>query len=351
MKSTFRIAGKLLKVSLLEKNNSFWVILYPMLLMTFIYLGFSGIKSGEFEGVRLGVSPGNEITAVLNQIEIVHYQEMPENQAKEELEKDKIDAYIQPDLNLLIKSGGAPQAIAQSIVTEYKQTKALGLKALLVLGERGKLYSRSSVDDDILSTFFYNIVGMFSLYGYFVSTYYTGYYKADTSYLAQRHCFSPMSKFKGVMAGILASMATIILSMTLLLCLSQFVLKINLIRRFWPSMAILSGGMVFGICAGMFVGALKLKEWVKTFIGIGGSLILAFLSGLMNDGVRNAILRTAPIVLKLNPVYLLMNGFYRVNVLGYVHEGLSVLITLAVYSALFTIGAVLILRKNSFKEI
>lgn len=351
MKGTFRLARYYFIAGIREKNMSFWVMFYPMLLLLFMYLGLSNLKAGSEDFLKLGIAKSNPSVLILEQIDAVKLDFMSEEDAKQALEDKKIHAYILDDNNVLVTKQDLFQDVAKDIMNQLEQYKKLGLKNAALLKLKGPLYEQENKVENQLSVYFYSTVALFTIYGYFASWVYVSLFQANQSTLAQRNCIAPVSKAKGVAAGFLASLLVITISMVMLFTLTEAVLKLGLIKN-WPASALLTfGAMIFGICWGMAFGAFNLPEWSKTIIGIAGSIFMALISGMMSADLRNFITLHAPWIHRLNPVSLIAEGYYRINVLGNPEYGLRSLITLGIYSLLFFAAAVFALRRNSYKEL
>lgn len=351
MKGLFRMTLVFLKAGIREKNMSFWVLLFPQLLLLFMYMGLSGFRDSGGIALKAGVAAENPYYVILEQIDVIDLHEMNEQEAPAALEAGEIDGFVRDDLDVLINKNGTNQQILRGLMTDVKQFSALGPRAMKLINYKDGLASEKARTEDQFSIYFYSILAMFTLYGYYCSAEYTSLFQANQSTLAQRHAVSPIPKAKGVLAGFLASLVTISLSMAVMLFLTEVVLKLHLMLRWGPSLLLILGGMLFGIAWGLPFGAAKLPEWLRILSGTILTLLMAMLSGMMSMSIRQWVMLYAPWLHKINPVSLLCEGFYSVNILGRTETGLINLGILAGYALLLTLIAIALLRRQSYKEL
>ena len=82
------------------------------------------------------------------------------------------------------------------------------------------------------------------------------------------------------------------------------------------TLAVLLIANIFGATYGIFIGSLPFgDENGKTMFCIFSSLGLAFLSGMMSPAVKLGIDKHIPLLNKINPIGLLTDNLYNVNIL------------------------------------
>lgn len=333
-------------------NMSFWVIIYPLLLMILMYLPLSGIEQSKAIDLQVGMAENNPYMAVFDEIDVVDVTITDRAAGEKLVEDEKLTAYITDEGDIVGKYGTNNDiTIVRDIMSQIKRVGKLGPQAAAFARLDKPLAENVNAPSRELSIYFYNIVAMFSLYGYFVSSEYTSLFQANQNALAARNSISPSSKWKGLAASVLASFFVITVSMILLLILSEVILKLNLIVHWGPSLLLLLAGMIFGIAWGLPFGAANIPEWSKILVGIAGSLFMSMLSGMMSMDLRQYFLLNAPLVLKLNPVSQLTEGFYRINVMNQTGRAFEVLGVLAAYAVIFIGITLLLFRKQTYKSL
>lgn len=367
-----------------EGSSIFWVLLYPIILTTLIFQLFAGNNFDKIPDVKLGVPTGSEWVQTLNEVNVLKTVPLDPASASEALSSGKIDAYWDGGSELEIKNRDINQDMIWSILDEVRLWKnfgdrmakkaiasgqtsfsipghgAVSLKELQknpqILGAQiphfDTLAKQTETTNNTRAVYFYALLAMFSLYGYYNASDHTIVYRANSSPLAIRTCVSPVPRLKGLLSGMAATFLFSTAAMAILVFYMEVVLKLNVIRE-WPvSILLLVMGMLFGIAAGMLVGSFRVQEWLRVMIGTVGTLLMAVLAGMMNVDVRNSLEISAPIVNRLNPVGLLSETFYSVNQIRVnMHEVLLAVGTLAIYIVLALAIAATQLGRRAYKEL
>ncbi len=351
MKDILRMARVFVLSGIREKNMSFWVLIFPQILMIFMYLSLAGLREEKQITLYAGINADNPYRVILEEIDGLELELIEEDAVPEALEAEEIDAFIKDDLDVYAGRDDFKQQMILGITNDIKQLSALGPKAAKLQDYPDGLSRETAKTEDKFSIYFYSVVAMFSLYGYYCSSEYTALFQANQSTLAQRHAVSPIPKVRGVLAGFLASFFIMTLSMAILLFLSECILKIGLFSYWGPSLLLILGGMLFGIAWGLPFGAANIPEWLRIMIGIALTLLMAVLSGMMNVEVRQQVMLYAPWLHKINPVSLLCEGLYEINVLNRRWAAFSHLGILALYAVLLTGLAVVLLRRQRYRQL
>lgn len=93
--------------------------------------------------------------------------------------------------------------------------------------------------------------------------------------------------------------------------------KINIITNLPLTLLIMLSGNLLGISLGLLISITnKFNIDVKTTVGVIGFLLLSFLSGMMGVEVKAFIIENMPILSKINPVSLSMDGLFYANILN-----------------------------------
>jgi ABC-2 type transport system permease protein len=107
-------------------------------------------------------------------------------------------------------------------------------------------------------------------------------------------------------------------------------------------------GNLFGVSLGVFIGVSNKKSGnVKTLISIALTLFLSFLSGMMGPDIKVIIDMKFPILGKINPISIITDNLYRVNLLDSTKSVGEGIFLLSVYSiVLISISYVFLRRRN-----
>ena len=111
-------------------------------------------------------------------------------------------------------------------------------------------------------------------------------------------------------------------------------------------------GSLIGVSMGIFVGSLgKMKEGIKIGIILGISMVCSFLSGLMNNTMKDLVEKNAPFLNRINPAALISDAFYCINVYNDPARYYRNVLTLAGMSAALVFASFLLIRRNRYDSI
>ena len=111
-------------------------------------------------------------------------------------------------------------------------------------------------------------------------------------------------------------------------------------------------GSLIGVSIGIFVGSLgKMKEGGKIGIILGFSMVCSFLSGLMNNTMKDIVERNAPFINRINPAALISDAFYCINVYDDSARYYRNLITLTIMSIILIGISFFMVRRERYDSI
>ena len=132
----------------------------------------------------------------------------------------------------------------------------------------------------------------------------------------------------------------------------RFILRIDLGRNLplLYAAAILSGCL--GVTLGFFIGSIgRLKHEAKSAISLSVSLFLCFLSGLMVGNMKAILVEKAPWVNKINPVAVMSDSYYCLNMYSDYRRFLEKIVVMLIYVAVFTMLGILFTRRKKYASI
>lgn len=330
---------------------TFWGLLYPIILAGFFYTAFSGITNPEIEVLSVGIAKENPMSYILSSIDILNVVEISEEDISKKLEDEEIDAYVREDLSLVVDKAGLNQTIIKGIVDEINQTISLNepMEAFDFTADyvKGKNQEANSI-----LIIFYSLIAMVSTYGVFPGIETVNLSQANLSNIGARINITPIKKSTLLTSGVIVGLTINLLSNLLLLLFLQYVLKLDLVRNIWYSSIFIFLGNLFGISLGIFIGSSNKKSpGVKTMISIMATMFLSFLSGLMSPDIKVLIDKNIPILSKMNPIAIVTNSLYRINLLGSTDNLGEGMILLIAYSLLLMGISYLFLRRSQYDSI
>lgn len=329
----------------------FWSLLYPLILVTFFHMALGGIGNREFEDINIGLEKENPIYYILENIEGVNLVDISQEDAKFNLNEKNIDGFVDKDLNILVSDSGINQTIIKEIVEQIKQINYLNKPGENYDFTVNYIESQEQEAKGILVAF-YSLIAMVSTYGVFLGIETVSLAQANLTNVGARLNMTPLRKKNFLLAGILVALCLNLLSNGILLLFIKYVLKLSLFTEIKYSLLLIILGNLFGVSLGIFIGASnKQSIGVKNMICIIMTLVLSFLSGMMSPDIKIMLDKNIPILGKINPIAIISNNLYRVNLLGTSKNIGSEIPILISYSMVLIVGSYMFLRRRDYDSI
>lgn len=371
----------LIKYNLLVKvknfATTFWPLVFPLLLGTMFYFAFGNINDADFETVQVGIvkekEPDTLFLMFLDQVEnngnhLISTQEFSESDALSRLENEQISGiyYVGKSPSLTVVANGIPQSILQSVLSSYEtgkntiqqivRTHPSGLwKGIRQMLNQQEAIIQVSLGGHTINgsvQFFYALIAMTCLYGCFIGFGSAITLQANLTALAARRCVTPTHKLSLILSEQIASFLLGYFDVIVLLIYLRYILKLDFQGKLGPMLLISFFGSLIGVSIGFFVGSLgKMKEGVKIGIILGFSMVCSFLSGLMNNTMKDLVEKNAPFVNRINPAALISDAFYCINVYDDLGRYYRNLIILAAMSVILVTASFLLIRRESYDSI
>lgn len=334
-----------------DMSFTFWGLMYPIILAGFFYVAFSGLIDIKIEAINIGIEKENQIYHILENIEILNVVEVHENNIEENLKSGRIDGYIGENLNLVVDGSGLNQTIIKGVLDQIIQTIALDEPIQNLDFEINYLSGKTQMSNAML-IIFYSLIAMVSTYGVFTGIETVNTAQANLTDIGARISTTPIKKSTFLISGVIVGLSINIFANILLLLFLQFVLKMNLFRNIWHSSIFILLGNIFGVSLGIFIGSSNKKSpGAKVMFSIVITLFLSFLSGMMSPEIKILIDKNAPILSKINPISIITNSLYKINLLGNTKNLSQGAILLALYSLLLIITSYFFLRGDQYDSI
>ena len=351
MKDLIRSAIYQGKNTFRDMSFTFWGLMYPIILAGFFYVAFSGITNMELETINIGIEETNPVAGILEEIDVVNIVILDKEQVSSSLESETIDGFIKEDLNIIVLKSGLNQTVIKGISDQIVQTMALGESARNIDFQVDYLESKTQQANGLL-VIFYSLIAMVSTYGVFAGIETVVLSQANLSNLGARINTTPIKKSTLLISGMIVGLLINMGANVLLFLFLQYVLKLNLFTNFAYSILFIVLGNIFGISLGLFIGSSnKRSPGVKTMISIIVTLFLSFLSGLMNPGIKVLTEKNAPMLSRLNPIAIITNSLYKINLLENTKNLMPGMIVLLVYSIILMTISYLFLRRSQYDSI
>lgn len=373
-----------LKCILRDKQTMFWTLIFPILLATLFNMAFSNLSNAEnFSEIKVGIVNDEEykkstefikaIESVSNsnsssQINLFDVEYITKEEAQELLDDSKIEGciYIKDGINLVVKETGINKTIIKSFLDDFKQTTSTVTRIIssnpsvvekVVSGiSRREDFLRevpiSTTAPDTVVNYFYSLIAMACLYGSFCGLKEVTALQANLSSQGARLNMAPTHKMKVFLSSVAAATTVQLGVIFILLGYLTFGLKISFGNQFgYIALTCLVGtitGVTFGTCVASVV---KKGEGIKVAILISLSMIMSFLSGMMQDKIKYIVTEKSPIVGYLNPANLITDSFYSLYYYNTHTQFFTNITLLCLFSVVFSIITYLVIRRQKYASL
>ncbi len=369
-----------------QKEELFWVLLFPMILGTMFYVAFGNLNNTteNFHTIPVAVciedeAAGKPFLEVMDALSedgdtpLVSVTETDWEDAMKRLEEDEVRGIFQVGEEVTLSCAQAQnnnanatlsieQSILEAVLREYKANMAAILEIMEKKPEKlteavslissqasyGKELSLTPGNMDAIIQYYFNLIAMACLFTSFAGAYVAINNQANLSALGARKCVSPMGKFLSVTAQLLSCLLVQFISVAVNVLYLFYVIKVDFGTAL-PNLLFTSFiGCIMGVSFGFFIGCIgRLSENVKMGIMIASSMLCCFLSGLMIGNMRVVIEDFCPFINDVNPAVLISDSFLTLNIYGFGERYGANLAFLLLFAVFFvTAGCLMIRRKN-----
>ena len=339
------------KNTIRDYSFTFWVMVYPLVLAMFFNIAFRGILDMKLENINVGIVDENPIEQILEEIEFINIYKIEDKEIKEKLENEEIHGFIDEDLNLLVKKSGINQTIIKEILDQIKQMYKLNRPIENYDFEVNYIVDRNQKANSIIIVF-YTLIAMASTYGINIGVTTVSLTQANLSNIGARISITPLKKKSFLAAGVIVALFLNLLANGALLLFTKYVLKIELLKDLKSSLILILMGNLFGVSLGVFIGASNKKSMnEKILIGVATTLFLSFLSGMMGPWIKMLIDQNVPILARINPISIISNNLYRMNLLDSTKTLREGIILLLGYCVILISASYVFLRGKSYDSL
>lgn len=361
-----------------QKDNIFWLLVFPIILGTFFNLAFGNLYEAEemFSEISVAVvetKTDENFKTVMNQLSegdspLFKVQYTDNEKARTLLETNEIRGiiYVGGKITLSVTGTGTEQTIIKSFLQQYETQKTIITDIAMtnpaaIQSVIDNLSAEISVNEDIklsdnkldpYAQYFYNLIAMVALLGTTSGLFISITNQGNLSQIGARKCISPTPKLKSTIASLLASylvhMFCVFVSITFVI----FILGKNMGNNI--GIIYLSGAVsaLTGLSLGFLLGSIgRMSQGVKLAICTGGSMFLCFLSGLMVGNMKAVVNSFCPLINKINPAAVMSDLFFCLSAFDDNARYMENLITLLIMSVIFIAGGFLLIRRKKYASI
>lgn len=362
------------------KEVIFWTLAFPILLSIFFSLAFANLDSTEvFEPFSAAVvnnenyASNTNFKTVLKEVStgegrLMNLREVTKTEAEELLNNGEISGYMESgdQIRLYVNASGINQNILRLFLDNYNQTfftvesilkeNPQKAQSLMAAVSETKQYTKEAVSENAppsqILNYFYSLIAMSCLYGFFFGSDEVTDIQANISARAARINVAPVHKMKAFLSSMAASFLIHLMSMGALLLFMNLVLKIDFGNRVEYIILTTIMGSMTGLAFGAFVSAIvKKSENLKVAIALSVTMTGSFLAGMMYAEMKYVIISKVPILAYINPVNLITDAFYTLYYYPDLNRYFLNIFLLLILSVAFSIGTYLILRRRRYASI
>lgn len=334
----FRLYKTRLKCLFRNKESMFWSYMFPIILASCFYFGFSNIWSAEsFDTVPIAYDNEGAETDFLKEIissyEISSGKPMfditycDKAEARKLLDNKEIEAYIvgSEDPVLYLNENGMNETIVKAFLDNYRR---MSVTIETILKENPNAMKEGLLDDvmqfdqyaeevkneknpDNILIYFYALMAYTCIFAANWGLDEVINIQADLSGRGARVSISPMNKMKLFFCNLSAAFTAHLGSLILLFIYMYFIMKVdfgdNLLYLILTCLLGSLNGLTLGAAIGVWVKKkAEVKEAVLLVIVLGGG----FLSGMMVAQIKYMIADKFPLLGYINPVNLVTDAMY-----------------------------------------
>ena len=287
----------------------------------------------------------------MESIDVINVKTVSEENIVKSLADSEIDGYIKDDFSLIVDRSGLNQTVIKGILDEMNQTIVLNEPMENIDFTINYVEGTTQKANGIL-IIFYSLIAMVSTYGVFPGIETVNLSQANLSNIGARINVTPIKKSTLLISGMIVGLLLNLFSNILLIIFLKYVLKLELFTNLYYNIVFIGLGNLFGISLGIFIGSSNKKNaGVKTMMSIAITMFLSFLSGLYSADIKVLIDDKFPILSKLNPIAIISNSLYRINLLDNTNNLTQGILILLFYSVTLMFISFLFLRRRQYDSI
>jgi ABC-2 type transport system permease protein len=371
-----------IKCLLRDKQLIFWTLMFPIVLASLFKVAFSNLSTGEmFKTIDIAVVnseyyEGNVgFKGAIAQVskdsgdKLFNVTFTSEKNAEELLKNSKISGYIylNPEVNLVVKSEGLNQTVIKTFLDDYKSSASTIASIIAASPEADhdklvkdattfkqytKEISTPKGQPNTTLNYYYALIAMTCLYGGLLGLKEITDIQGDLSKRAARINMAPVHKMKMFIYSLCAAFLIQFTAILILLGYLHYALKIDFGNELSYILLLCFVGCATGISFGTTVSALiKKSEGIKIAILIGTTMTGSFLAGLNYASIKYLVEKSIPILAYINPVALITDGFYSLYYYNN-HQRFFVNISILTFlSIVFCLMTYFIIRRQKYASI
>lgn len=329
-----------------DRMTIFWMIVFPIFLMTILISALP--KSDKDIVIGVGISPEHPMAEHL--FSNGYFEITKTNEYKEKLKKGMIDGYIDRDGKAFFSDEGfkqkAVKSFADALVRSAKDPEA----AQKVMGQR--FIKTQSETVSYKASFFFSLVAMLSYMAAYSGVSAVESIQANITPHALRFLISPVGKLKAILEGFVVAMVLQLLNLTIMILYAKYVLGETFVENYTGTYVVFLVASAFSYALGLMTVYLgPVSSNVRGAIVQTSMMLLSGGAGLYGMFFRTSINRILGTFADFNPVKIITDAVYKMNILNDQKHLAMELLALSIATAVFIVLATLKMRKNRYDSI
>lgn len=358
-----------LKTLLRDKENMFWIMVFPIILVTLFYIVFGNLNTDQkLNEINIDLVSDQMPPMLDSGQDTFNFHLNNEEEAIRRLEADETNAYVMVDdsMKLVVKNRGLTASVIKVFLDRYQQTtktverlileKPEAVDLIVTSVSENKTYTKedqlSETSPNLAAVAYFALVGMACLYGGYLGLRDAIDHQANLSDLAARIAVGPQKKIQQFIYSNLATCSLQIVLTSILLSYMILVLKVDFGSKVVLVYLTTAIGSIMGVFLGTFLGsAFKSSEGMKNALITFISLFGAFLAGMMNIEMKYTVSQNMPWLSRINPVNVLADSYYALYYYTGYERYLENIMTMAIFIILFIVGTYMNIRRRSYASL
>ncbi|WMJ24146.1 ABC transporter permease [Paludicola sp. MB14-C6] len=332
----FHIFKYRLLMMLRDKQNLFWLILFPIIMSTFFYMAFTNVLAGEtFQKINVAIvneTDNQDFVKMLKETDLCNITSTNQEAATKMLNEGKVSGVIdvKGNMQLAVTQNGINQSILKNVLDAYNQVTAtingvieknpevLKTNFLKEINVREPYTQNKPIGTATNTTviFFYALIAMSSLMGGTQAIVDIEMLQADQTATAARVNVAPTHKLKALTSSLSCTVLFHFAFVLLSLVFMKFVLGLDFGKGMGYIILLVFVGCFTGVMLGAMMSVFIKKTGFKVGVIVSFTMLGSFLAGMMAVNIKYWVQQTMPILSYINPLNLVTDGLYSLYYYG-----------------------------------
>lgn len=370
-----------LKVLLKDKPLMFWTFLFPVCMGIFFTAAFSGLDDQTyFDQIPVGIveESHTQSDTFVDTIKAIESDEtkmfkpvtLTKTQAEKQLNDGDIYGYYvitDSDITLNLNQQGIQQSLLSVFLNQYKQAQQtvgvlqeeapelLTTELAASIGTQQnfiQVANKTASKGSTKSFFFFTLVGMSCMFGFFWGLSNTNDEQANQSANGIRLSMAPQNKMTIVLANLAAAFTVFVTELYIILAIFRFIYQVDFGTRWNLILLTCTISALTAISMGACIGnVLKVPLEQKISLGVTFQIVCSFLAGMMVPDIKHLISKHVPILGQINPVNLVSESLYKLYYYENIDSFYINLVCLVILTVIFVLLSFVYERRAQYVSV